>query len=75
MDELEEAIKQFKDDKAPSPDGFTTNFFHSCWSTIKEEVLDIVETSMRTGKILKAFNSTYITLIPKENGADFPSKF
>ena len=43
MMELEEVVKQLKDNKAPGPDGFTTNFFHTCWDTIKEEVLAIVE--------------------------------
>ena len=75
MAKLEEAVKQLKNDKAPSPGDFTTNFFHACLSTIKEEVLDIVEEFWKTSKILKYFNSTFLTLIPKENGADSASKF
>ena len=75
MEELEKVVKQLKNDKAPGPYGFTTNFFHACWSTIKEEVLAIVKDSRKTGKILKSFNSMFLTLIPKENGADFAGKF
>ena len=35
MDEMEEAVKHLKNDKAPRLSGFTTNFVHACWSTIK----------------------------------------
>ena len=31
MKEAEGAIKKMEKDKAPGPDGFTTNFFHACW--------------------------------------------
>ena len=56
MMELEEVVRQLKDDKALGLDSFTTNFFHACWETIKEEVLVIVEHSRQTGDLLKAFN-------------------
>ena len=36
MEEVEEAVKQMVKDKAPGPDGFTTNFFHACWDWLKE---------------------------------------
>ena len=65
MVELEEVVKKLKNNKASSPDDFTTNFFHACWHTIKDEVLSIVEDSRKTGKIMKYFNSTFFTLIPK----------
>ena len=55
-----------KNDKAPGPNGFTTNLFHVCWDTIKEEILEINEDSKITGKFLKAFNSNFLSLIPKE---------
>ena len=31
LEEVEVAVKQMANDKAPGPDGFTTNFFHACW--------------------------------------------
>ena len=31
MKEVEEAVKQMAKDKAPGPNGFTTNFFHAGW--------------------------------------------
>jgi len=61
--------------KAPGLDGFTIDFFKNCWDLVKEEIWDVAEKSRRTGRILKAFNATFFTLIPKEKGADMPGKF
>jgi len=75
MMELEEAMRQMADDKALGPDGFTTNLFHACCEWIKDEVLEIVEASRKAQGVLKAFNDTFLTLIPKESGAADPNKF
>ena len=73
-EEVEEAVLQMEKGKAPSPDGFTINFFH-CWDLVKEEIWEVVEESRTRGRILKAFNTTFISLIPKEHGVDFPGNF
>ena len=75
MTKLKEEIKKMINDKALVLDGFTTNLFHACWNIIKEEPLEIVEQSRKIGKFMKVFNSTFLSLIPKENGANSPSKF
>ena len=75
MNEVEEVVQQMALGKAPGPDGFTTNFFHLFWDLIKEEVLEMVEESRRNRRVLKAFNATFITLIPKGEGADTPGEF
>ena len=61
--------------KAPSPDGFTSNFFHHFLDLVKEEVVEIVEESRSKRGVLKAFNVTFLTLIPKEVGAKILDKF
>jgi hypothetical protein len=61
--------------KAPGPDGFTVDFFKACWDVVKQDIYDIVEDSRRSSSILKALNSTFITLIPKENEARTPDRF
>ena len=43
LQEVELAMKQLQEGKAPSPDGFTSNFFHRFWDVIKEEVWQVVE--------------------------------
>ena len=62
-------------EKAPGPDGFTSNFFHFFWDMIKEEVLAIVEESRKSRGVLKSFNTTFLSLIPKGEGANTPGKF
>lgn len=73
--ELEEAVKQMQRGTAPGPDGFTIDFFVHFWDLLKLDILQIVETSRTKSDILKAFNATFLTLIPKEEGADSPSLF
>ena len=75
MQEVEEVVNQMALGKAPGLDGFTSNFFHYFWDLVKEEVLDIVEESRNKTGVLKAFNATLLTLIPKEAGENSPDKF
>ena len=65
LKEIEEAMNQLKDDKAPGPDGFTANFFHEFWELIKVEVWELVEESRIMHWILPALNTTFIALVPK----------
>ena len=61
--------------KSQGPDRFMTSFFHHFWDMIKEEVWRIVEDSMRDKGVLRAFNSTFLNIIPEEDGDDSPGKF
>ena len=61
--------------KALGPDGFTSNFFHFFWDLNKEEVFEIIAESRDKKGVLKAFNATFLTLIPKEAKAESPDKF
>jgi len=53
--------------KDPGPDGFTMDFFKSCWDVVKHDIYGIVKDSRHSASILKALNSIFITLVPKEN--------
>ena len=64
-----------KEGTSPGPDGFTVNFFHHLWEMIKIDVWNIVEQSRLFGHILPALNATFLTLIPKHEGANSPDKF
>lgn len=75
MEEVGQAVMEMPAGKSPGPDGFTTDFFHSCWPIIKQEVWELVEDTRRTSGVLSAFNSAFLTLIPKEDGANNPNKF
>jgi len=55
--------------KTPGQDGFTMEFFKACWEVVKHDVYGVVEDSKRSSSILKALNTTMITLISKKNEA------
>lgn len=38
-EEVWEVVKQLPSGKAPGPDGFTTEFFQACWTTVKTDVM------------------------------------
>ena len=61
--------------KAPGLNEFTVDFFHYCWHLIKADVWKIVEESRKTLGILPAFNSTFLSLIPKEAKATTTQAF
>jgi hypothetical protein len=75
QEEVDQAVKEMPLGKAPGPDGFTTKFFHYCWSMIKEEVWQLIEESRSSGQVLSAFNATFLTLIPKEEQVSHPKQF
>eukprot|EP00253_Pinus_taeda_P016855 PITA_16855 len=66
MEEVEEAVKDMPNGKAPRPDGFTIDFYKACWEITKTEVWEVVDDSRCSSSILKSLNSMIITLIPKE---------
>ena len=65
LHEVETAMAQAKDGKAPGPDGFTSNFFHHFLDLIKMEVWQLVEESRASHWLLPSLNATFIALVPK----------
>ena len=63
-------VFQMEKGKALGPDGFTIDFFQSCRDLVKEDLWEVVEESRRTKRVLKAFSATFLTLLPKEQGAE-----
>ena len=43
LQEVELEVNQMSDDIVLGHDGFTINFFHSCWNLLKHEVHEVVE--------------------------------
>ena len=62
-------INEMQSGKAPRLDGFNVDFFKAYWETVKHDILEVVEDSRRSKKLLKALNETFIALIPKQEKA------
>jgi hypothetical protein len=45
QEEVDQVAKAMPAGKAPSPDGFTTDFFHHCWDIVRKDVWEVVEES------------------------------
>ena len=52
-------------EKALGPDGYTSQFFKVAWNVVGEDVTQAVEYFFHTSKLLPAFNSTIVALVPK----------
>lgn len=74
-EETSEVIKEMQNGKAPGPDGFNIDFFKACWAIVKQDILDVVEDSRKNKIVLKALNTSFISLIPKQENAMTPDRF
>lgn len=62
---IEYVLFQMSPDKSPGPDGLPAFFFQTFWPTIKDDVVNMCLSFFNRGYLLKSFNETYITLLPK----------
>ncbi|XP_057770942.1 uncharacterized protein LOC130990730 [Salvia miltiorrhiza] len=71
-DESEIAATVFNMDasSAPGPDGFSGNFFQSCWDVIKADVIAAVQNFFRHSYLPSGCNSSTMILIPKKDSVD-----
>ncbi|GAA0168140.1 hypothetical protein LIER_22923 [Lithospermum erythrorhizon] len=63
--EIERVMLHMKLEKAPGPNGFTTEFYKSSWNDVKETFIDAVKIFFATNNMHRKVNNTAITLIPK----------
>uniref|UniRef100_A0A2N9G4J9 Reverse transcriptase zinc-binding domain-containing protein n=1 Tax=Fagus sylvatica TaxID=28930 RepID=A0A2N9G4J9_FAGSY len=67
--EIKRAVFEMNPLKAPGPDGLPGLFYKHYWSIVGSQVIAAVQGFFREGWLLKEFNRTFITLIPKAQGA------
>ncbi|XP_060190365.1 uncharacterized protein LOC132619488 [Lycium barbarum] len=68
--EIKIVLWEIDGDKAPSPDGYGSQFFKDSWEIVKKDLIAGVQEFFETGRVLKGVNNTVITLIPKGTHAD-----
>ena len=68
-DEIKKVVFGMKALKAPRPDGFPLLFYKHYWDIVGDQLTLVVQGFFRNGWLLKEFNKTVISLIPKKKGA------
>ena len=69
-EEVRKAIFDMKDNTAPGPDGFGVIFYKTCWSTIKEVFMEMINDFYLGSLDIARLNYGVITLIPKVTEAN-----
>ncbi|KAL9663483.1 hypothetical protein QQ045_018870 [Rhodiola kirilowii] len=64
-DEVLNEIKGMGLSSAPGPDGFTGQFFLSCWDIVRDDVMKAMIGFFQGMQIPKSISSTLLVLIPK----------
>ncbi|VFQ93090.1 unnamed protein product [Cuscuta campestris] len=67
--EIKAAIWHLNPNSSAGPDGYNGDFFRKFWDIIKEDLISAVQDFFLGQPIPMAFGSTYIILIPKQEGA------
>lgn len=70
-EEIKLAVINMNKDKSPKLDRFSMAFYQSCWDMIKEDFLSVFNDFHKIGTLHTGAQTTFITLIPKINGASW----
>lgn len=67
--EINDVVKMLTMDKSPCPDGFNNEFIKNCWPLIKDAFCGLCEAFSQGTVCLRSINTSFITLVPKKDGA------
>lgn len=67
--EINDALNNINDSKAPGIDGFNSFFYKKSWNIIKDDIYRAVTEFFEKERLHKPINATIITLIPKTENA------
>lgn len=62
-------VANLPSNKSPGPDGFNIDFIKKCWQIIKKDFYDLCHLFHSGNLCLRNINNSYISLIPKRDGA------
>lgn len=63
--EVRDALREIRDNKALGCDGFNALFFKQSGHIVGEDITDAVLEFFNSGRMYKAINCTTVTLVPK----------
>jgi len=67
LEKFKEALSSLQGDKIPCSDGWHVEFYKFFLELFELDLLRVIEESRANGKIIDAFNSTFISIIPRSN--------
>ena len=67
LHELEEAVKNMKNNKSPGTDGLNVEFYKIHWNDIKHDLLNSLNESYLNGNLTPLQKQSLITLLPKQD--------
>ena len=67
-DEIRKVVFGMKALKAPGPDGFPVLFYKYYRDIVSDQLTLAIQGFFRNGWLLKEFNKTFISLIPRKKG-------
>jgi hypothetical protein len=73
--EIDEVVRKLPNDKSPGPDGFNNELLKKGWPVIKEDFYRLFNSFHDSNLCFRSISSSYITLIPKVDGARFVLEF
>ncbi|XP_042515225.1 uncharacterized protein LOC122089557 [Macadamia integrifolia] len=74
-EEIKKVVWGLDPDSSPGPDGFPGAFFIQCWEIVGDDFCGAVIAFFRGGKLPNGVNNSFVTLIPKVEGAISLDKF
>lgn len=69
VDEIKCTVFSMHAHKSPGPDGFPPLFYQHFWPIIAPSLIPAIQHFFHTGYLLKSWNHTFATLIPKTEAA------
>jgi hypothetical protein len=75
IEEVKSIIFSYNPSKAPDPNGFSFQFYQSCWTLVSTDIMKLINAFYYGQLDLFRINLAYICLIPKKNDAQNITQF
>ena len=74
-EEIKIALWSIPDTKSPGLDGYNSRFYKASWAIFGNDVVEAIQQFFRNGKLLQAWNTIAVHLIPKVPNPNNPGDY